>query len=61
MSKAAVGLLILTVICGVVLALDVLTATPSSAALKAVFVLSLSATTVALLLGRRIKFDPVLR
>ncbi|WP_339489206.1 PA3371 family protein [Pseudomonas sp. EL_65y_Pfl2_R95] len=61
MSKTALGLLLLTVLSGTVLLLDVFAGAPGSAVLKCVFALSLCASTVALALGRRIKFDPVLR
>ncbi|WP_339513335.1 PA3371 family protein [Pseudomonas sp. RL_15y_Pfl2_60] len=61
MSKTALGLLVLTVLSGTVLLMDAYSGSQSSAVLKCTFALSLCASTVALALGRRIKFDPVLR
>ncbi|WP_010487995.1 PA3371 family protein [Pseudomonas sp. S9] len=61
MSKTALGLLILTVLSGAVLLTDVFHGDQSSAVLKCTFALSFCASTVALALGRRIKFGPVLR
>ncbi|MFI8482175.1 PA3371 family protein [Pseudomonas sp. NPDC078700] len=61
MSKTALGLLVLTLLSGTVLLLDLFSGAQSSAVLKCTFALSLCASTVALALGRRFKFDPVLR
>ncbi|MAB98339.1 MULTISPECIES: PA3371 family protein [Pseudomonas] len=61
MSKAGLGLLILSVVLGAVLATDAITGVSSSAVIKGLFGLTLGASIVALALGRRIKFDPVLR
>lgn len=61
MSKVGLVLLLLSVALGAVLVLDVAAGRASSTLLVGVFSLCLTASAIALALGRRVKFDPILR
>lgn len=61
MSKSAWWSLLLTAVFGFMLATDVPTTALEQAALKIAIALSGAGFIVALLVGRRFKFDPVLR
>lgn len=61
MSKTALALLVLLALSAAVLAFLPLPSPLLSTMAKALFVLLLGASVVALVLGRRFKFDPVMR